>query len=123
MGKQRIVTIKTKTGLVCLGPYASESARTYVESLVDAARRCKADPRDALINTDDYPALMKRSMVEFAIGWLHGCAESNEVMPEQLFDAALAPELATAIEKLKISWGLTKAPKGLVRNRPARKAA
>ena len=89
------ITIQTKTGIVAVPPYATESVRTYVDMLVDAAKRCKADPRNAVMNADDYPKLMKASLVEFAIGFLHGVAEALDVTPVQLFDAA-RPELAPA---------------------------
>lgn len=109
MGKP--ITIDKKTGpmikTIILPTYASDSARIYVQTLVDQARRCKADPRDALINTDAYPALMKRSMVEFAVGWLHGCAEAYDLRPDQLFDAALSPSMKQKIDELKRAWGIT----------------
>lgn len=109
MGKP--ITIASKRGTVIttttLPTYASDSARIYVQALVDAARRCKVDPRDALINTDAYPALMKRSMVEFAVGWLHGCAEAHDIQPEQLFDAALSAGMKSKLDELKKSWGIT----------------
>jgi hypothetical protein len=101
------VTITTKRGIIALNPYASESARTYVATLVDACRRMKIDPRAALVDTDDYPVLMRRTMVEFSIGWLHGCAEASGCLPEQLYDAAIDEKLAEKIVELKAAWGLT----------------
>ncbi|HZJ67674.1 MAG TPA: hypothetical protein VFD36_29425 [Kofleriaceae bacterium] len=107
MGKPITFTVKQGREIrsVTLSNYASESARVYAVTLVDACRRRKIDPRDALINTDSYPVLMRHQLVEFAIGWFNGCADCHEVKPEQLFDAALAPELAAKITELKRAWG------------------
>ena len=88
---KNIVTIETKTGIVCLNGYASASAHLYVELILEACTRRKIDARDAIINTDSYPQLNKTADVEFAIGWLHGVAEAHELLAEQVFDAMTMP--------------------------------
>jgi hypothetical protein len=66
--------------------YARTSALIYAEALLEACAKAKvADPVAALIDTDEYPALRKISEVEFAIGWLHGCAECHGVTIEVLW--------------------------------------
>jgi hypothetical protein len=85
--KKNIITIQARDGIVCLNGFASESASIYIELIVEACKRRKIDPRDAIINTDSYPQLNKTAEVEFAIGWLHGLAEAHELLAEQVFDA------------------------------------
>jgi hypothetical protein len=63
--------------------YARTSALTYAEAFLEACAKLKIkDPLAALIDTDDYPKLRTISEVEFAIGWLHGCAECHGVTIE-----------------------------------------
>ena len=92
-GKKNIITIETKTGIVCLNGYASESAHLYVELILEACARRKIDARDAIINTDGYPQLNKTAEVEFAIGWLHGLAEAHELDAEQIFERGESAEV------------------------------
>lgn len=94
-----IVTIETKHGIVYLNGYASESARIYIDLLVEACKRRKIDPRDALLNTDEYPQLHRSESVEFAIGWLHGVAEAYELVAEQIFDAVIPRAKAVVTKK------------------------
>lgn len=106
---KNIVTIETKTGIVCLNGYASASAHDYLDLILEACARRKIDARDAIINTDSYPVLNKTAEVEFAIGWFHGVAEAHELDAEQVFDAMTMPAVAGDVAALKKSWGIKKA--------------
>lgn len=69
---------------------ALTSALIYADALAEACAKVRppvADPVRALVETDAYPRLMKISEVEFAIGWLHGCAETLGVTVEELWEA------------------------------------
>lgn len=90
-----------------LNPYARESAHIYVDAIIDACAKAKvADPRTAIIDTDDFPALLKIPTVEYAIGWMHGCAESHGVLVEVLWDEILALKKRRAAMN-KLAKGLT----------------
>jgi hypothetical protein len=88
-----------------VNPTAATSVRIYAEEFARACKRVKVDPRIALVETDDYPKLMRCDQVEFMVGYLHGCAETHEVTPLALWDSifpvsALAPRVA----ELKAAW-------------------
>jgi hypothetical protein len=71
--------------------HVRESAKIYGEALIDACRQAKViEPKQALLDTDAFPRLLKIPNVEYAIGWLHGCAESHGVLVEVLWFALLA---------------------------------
>lgn len=106
--KKNIVTIETKTGIVCPNGYASQSAHTYLDLILEACARKKIDARDAVINTDQYPQLNRTADVEFAIGWLHGLAEAHDLRADQVFDAMTMPAIAEDVAQLKKSWGSKK---------------
>lgn len=83
-----------------LNSFARTSALIYTQAIMDACaqanlrghrskRRC-FDPRVVLLDTDDYPQLVKVPMIEYAIGWLHGCAEAHGVLVEVLWDQVVA---------------------------------
>lgn len=66
--------------------HAQESAKIYAQAVIEACEKSKvADVLDAVVNTADYPRLMKISELEYAVGWLHGCAESHGVTVEILW--------------------------------------
>lgn len=69
---------KKKTGTTIeLNRYAHDSAIIYAEALLEACKKAKVlDPMRALTDADEFPALLKISEVEYAIGWLNGCAET-----------------------------------------------
>jgi hypothetical protein len=78
---------KNKTDkTIKLNHIARESAEIYADVVLEACRKAKVEPIDALIDTDDYPKLLKHPMVEFAIGWLTGCAEAHAVTLEALWN-------------------------------------
>lgn len=113
MKKPKVYTVQLSrrrggaTETFSLPDIASESAEIYVELIVSACAKLKISPRDALLNTEDYPQLHKVLTLEFAIGWLHGCAEAYDLLPEQLFDAILPPPvLQSDIDKLKRTWSI-----------------
>ena len=69
-----------------MNSYATTSAKIYVAAILEACKKAKiADPLEAITNTDAYPRLLKIAEVEFAIGWLNGCAESHGVTVEVLW--------------------------------------
>lgn len=103
-----IVTIETKTGIVCLNGYASASAHDYLDLILEACARRKIDARDAIINTDSYPVLNKTAEVEFAIGWFHGLAAAGALTAEQVFDAMTMPAIADDVAALKKGWKKTR---------------
>ena len=74
-----------------LNSYARESAEIYAQALIDACRKAKvANPILTLTDADDYPRLLKIPTIEYAIGWLNGCAEAHGVTVEVLW-TQLAP--------------------------------
>ena len=73
-----------------LNHYARASALIYAEALLDGCRRTKIDPIEALVDTDDFPRLLKIPGIEFAIGWLHGCAEAHAVTVDALWEQVIA---------------------------------
>lgn len=77
-----------------MNEHARISARIYCDALLEACAKVKADPLRALTETDEFPRLMKMSGVEFAIGWLHGCAESHEITVEALWTEINVPRCA-----------------------------
>ena len=78
------------------------AAKDYVAAFYEACALTKVDkPLDALINTDAYPRLQKTPVIEFAIGWLHGCAEALGVTVEQLVEEVKAELVATRARALK----------------------
>lgn len=103
-----VVARKGMTGPVTINPTATESARIYAEEFARACKRAKVDPRIALVETDDYPKLMKWDQVEFMVGWLHGLAEAHELTPialwDALFPAAKFDRLAKEVVELKAAW-------------------
>lgn len=67
------------------------AAHDYVAAILEACATCKVkDPLDAIINTDAYPRLQKVPCVEYAIGWIHGVAESVGITAEALWLACVA---------------------------------
>lgn len=68
--------------------HARTSAYIYAEAVLEACAKAKIPHErtlDVLINSDEYPALRKITDVEFAIGWLHGCAECHGVTVEAIW--------------------------------------
>jgi hypothetical protein len=84
------MTTKTKNELAAptikMNAHAAESAAIYAAALVDACKKVNADPLIALVDAEEFPRLLKIATVEFAIGWLHGCAESHGVTVEVLWE-------------------------------------
>jgi hypothetical protein len=77
----------TKNKTITLNHHARTSALIYAETILEACRVAKIkDPIAALIDTDDYPRLKRIDMVEYAIGWLNGCAESHGVTVVTLWE-------------------------------------
>lgn len=76
------------------------AALDYAEAILEACTMCKvADPLRAVTDTDAYPRLQKVPCVEFAIGWLHGCADMMGVKIEVLWaqiEAERAPRRKAA---------------------------
>lgn len=84
--------------MIRLNRYARDSAHIYVDAIIDACAKAKvADPRKAIVDTDDFPRLLKIPTVEYAIGWLNGCAESHSVLVEVLWDEIIATRARRAV--------------------------
>jgi hypothetical protein len=78
--------------------HARESAIIYAEALLEACQKTKvADPCRALTDADEFPKLRKISEVEYAIGWLNGCAECHGVIVEVLWEQILRERPAGAL--------------------------
>lgn len=74
-----------------LNDYARDSAIIYAEALIEACGKTKVpDPVRALTDADDFPRLRKISEVEYAIGWLNGCAECHGVTVTALWAQIIA---------------------------------
>jgi hypothetical protein len=108
--KNNTVKITTPTCEVTLKKTAGISLGIYAEEFARACKRLKIDPRVALVETDDFPKLMRGEQVEFMVGYIHGCAEAHEVTPLALWDAIFPPapdrfeKLAKAVDGLKQNW-------------------
>jgi hypothetical protein len=77
---------KTKPVHLVLNPHAHESAAIYIEAILDACERCKVtNPLRVLTDADEFPRLQKIPEVEYAIGWLNGCAEAHGVTASVLW--------------------------------------
>lgn len=85
-----------------LNNYVKDSAIIYVEAILEACKTVKvADPRSALVDTDlRAPRLQKIPEVEFAIGWLNGCAESHGVTIDAVWNAAVIAIAKAGVEKI-----------------------
>lgn len=70
-----------------------DAAIDYADAITDACKIAKVDPIKALTDTDEYPKLLKREMVEFSIGWFRGLADVMGVTIEAAW-AELAPKRA-----------------------------
>ena len=89
----------TKTKTITLNHHARTSALIYAEAVLEACRKAKvSDPIAALVDTDDYPRLKRIDMIEYAIGWLHGCAEANGVTVEVLW-SSLVPSAERGLRR------------------------
>jgi hypothetical protein len=73
-----------------------DAATDYADAIIDACKLAKVAPIKALTDTDEYPKLLKREMVEFSIGWFRGIADVIGVTIEEAW-AELAPERAFTI--------------------------
>lgn len=62
---------------ITLNHHAAVSAKIYIDAVIEACTRLKLEPMRVLLDAADYPAIRKISELEFAIGWLHGCAEAS----------------------------------------------
>lgn len=73
---------------------ARDSARIYADAVLEACQQAKiTDPIiEVITESDRYPRLQKISEVEYAIGWLHGCAEAHEVTVEVLWDQVMVEQ-------------------------------
>ena len=80
---------KNTNKAINLNHHARTSALIYVECVLDGCREAKCDPIQALEDTDDHPKLRKLDLVEFSIGWLHGCAEAHGVTVVALWEHLL----------------------------------
>lgn len=60
-------------------PKLERAARDYCATIAEACARCKVDPTDAIIDTEDYPVLARQWQVEYSIGWLRGVADLADV--------------------------------------------
>jgi hypothetical protein len=78
--------------------YASDSSTIYAEAIIEACKKLKLDPLEAITNTEDHPKLLKTANIEFAIGWLNGCAESHGVTIEKLWEK-IAPKAAKNVAR------------------------
>jgi hypothetical protein len=86
--------------------HAETSARIYYVALIEACIKAKVtDVRRALTDADEFPRLKKISEVEFAIGWLHGCAESHGVTVEFLWDELAQTPKSRRAKTKKIHLG------------------
>lgn len=68
--------------------HARTSAYIYAEAVLEACEKAKIPwekSLDVLVNADEYPKVTKISEVEFAIGWLHGCAETLGITIDALW--------------------------------------
>lgn len=77
-----------------LTPEVLESAQLYAAALVQACEESSEDvtPIDYLVDTDEYPDTARHiDMGEWIVGWFHGLAEAQGVLPEVLWDA-VAPQ-------------------------------
>jgi len=76
--------------MIKLNRHAETSALIYAEAVTDACTKKGKRPSvpvlSALTDTDDYSHLRKISEVEYAIGWLNGCAETCGVTIEVLWE-------------------------------------
>lgn len=80
-----------------LNKHASESAKIYAEAIIEACQQAKVkDPKLALTDADEFPKLLKIPEVEYAIGWINGCAEALGVLVEVLWDQITEDGDATA---------------------------
>ncbi len=96
-----------------LNSHARESAGIYVDAVIEACEKVRIkNPKATLSDTDQYPKLMKIPDVEYAIGWLNGCAEAHGVIVDVLWDqiiedAAFRKTLETA-DKVATARGAAK---------------
>lgn len=72
-----------------------KGAVLYAEAILEACAKAKVkNPLHAVTDTDFYPRLQRIPEVEFAVGWLHGCADVIGVKIEVLW-AQVEVELAS----------------------------
>lgn len=82
--------------------HARTSALIYAQAVLEACAKLKIEePLRVLVDTDDYPAIRKISEVEFAIGWLHGCAECHGVIIEELWERVDARIVCRAVARVR----------------------
>jgi hypothetical protein len=111
--KDKTISLETKrpgagTVTVWINRTASDSARIYVDLILEACEKLRIDPTDAILNTDEHPRLLKVPQVEFAIGWLHGLAEAHELVAEQIWGAVVASDRAMRATSAALETQLAK---------------
>jgi len=89
-----------KTKFRWLNKYTQDSAVIYMRAFIEACIDKKVtDYARALTDTDDFPRLRNVTELEFAIGWLHGCAECHGVPVTELLKQITVREVCSVTKK------------------------
>lgn len=80
-----------------------KAAILYAEAILEACEKAKVTNHlHAITDTDFYPRLQRIPEVEFAVGWLHGCADVIGVKIEVLW-AQIEVELASKTRRKAVA--------------------